>query len=71
LQEDDVLLFGLADFDQGVDLALVEAQRLEVGRRELGEALLVEGRFEPLECEGAVQGAEEISGLFLLKAEGW
>ena len=56
LQEADVVFFCLADLEQAVDLLLLEAERLEVGRRELGEALLVEGRFEPLECEGAGRG---------------
>jgi hypothetical protein len=56
LEEDDVLLFCLANLGQGVDIRLLEAECLEVGRGELGESLLVEGRFEPFEGEGAVGG---------------
>jgi hypothetical protein len=48
-----VVLFCLADLEEVVDLLLLEAEGLEVGGGELGESLLVEGRFEPLECEGA------------------
>ena len=51
-----MLLFCLADLGEVVDFTLVEAECLEVGYGELGESLLVEGRFEPLECEGAVGG---------------
>lgn len=53
LEKHDVLLFGLADLGQVLDLALVKAEGLEVGDREAGEALLVEGCFEPFEGEGA------------------
>lgn len=53
-----MLFFGLANLDQGVDLALFEAECLEIGCWELREALLVEGRFKPLECEGAVGEGE-------------
>ncbi len=51
LQKADVVLFCLADLEKAVDLLLLEAEPLEVGRRELGESLLVEGRFEPLESK--------------------
>ena len=55
LQEGDVLLLSLADLQEVVDLPLLEAESLEVGGGELGETLLVEGRFEPLEREGTVE----------------
>jgi hypothetical protein len=55
LQEDDVLLFCLADLEEVVDLPLLEPEGQEVGCRELSETLLVEGRLEPLECEGAME----------------
>jgi hypothetical protein len=47
-----------------VDFTLVEAKCLEVGYGELGESLLVKGRFEPLEREGAV-GGKRVSDLLL------
>jgi hypothetical protein len=68
LQQDDVLLLCLADLEQVGDLLLVETELLEVAGGELGEALLVECRLEPLECEGAVRCqswgivSKEISG---------
>lgn len=55
LQEDDVLLFCLAHLEKGVDLLLLETEGLEIGCWELGEPLLVKGRFKPFEREGTAR----------------
>ena len=53
LQEDDVLLFCLADLEKILDLPLVETKSLELGGRNLGEALLIKGGLEPFKGKRA------------------
>lgn len=72
LKEHDVLFLGLADALEVVYLLGCEAESLEVGGGELGEAFAVEGLFEKLEGECAVLG--ELCQLGLIWGEkmvGW
>lgn len=62
-------LFGGADALQVLDLGLGEAERGEVGGRELGEAFAVESLFEELEGEGAERRRGGLATVRLLQAE--
>lgn len=48
-----MLLFCLADLEKILDLPLVETKSLEIGGRNLGEALLIKGGLEPFKGKSA------------------
>lgn len=58
--------FCFADFDQVGDCLFGEAEGLEVGGWEAGEALLVEGGFEVFGCQSTINSLISISVYFLI-----